>query len=129
MFPTSLMGVVADHGDWPVERIAAAPSACASDDADRWWLGSVGHDETMKLTDMTQFFHEPEKDSDDDGDSSDEEEETDVIEEPAEPVSVEDSTDEEVPAVKKRKPPKEAVVPRKKGKQHVEVEHQFFDGL
>jgi hypothetical protein len=96
ILPTKLLGVVADHRDWPVERIAvgggtaelsidkeasnddeewhgisAATSKTlrrAADSTDeglkdsalprRWWVGSVGHEDGLRLTDLMAFFHD-----------------------------------------------------------------------
>ncbi|KAG7095925.1 hypothetical protein E1B28_006609 [Marasmius oreades] len=77
IFPTRLRGVVADHGEWPVERIAVGEisreltlddnddggdkAVANQEDEDSstaglWWAGSVGHDEVLKLTDLGSFF-------------------------------------------------------------------------
>jgi hypothetical protein len=95
ILPTKLLGVVADHGDWPVERIAVGGGtgelslsmndeeeeewhgikgeeeatgrdATASDDENddacqsvgRWWVGSVGHEDGLRLTDLMSFFRD-----------------------------------------------------------------------
>jgi hypothetical protein len=102
IFPTKLLGVVADHGDWPVERIAVGSGIGhlsielqevddnedtkttqggqtmakiaqkqkrdvdgfdGAQDIDavmskRWWVGSAGHEEGLRLTDLTAFFCE-----------------------------------------------------------------------
>ncbi|KIY70220.1 WD40 repeat-like protein [Cylindrobasidium torrendii FP15055 ss-10] len=79
VFPTRLLGVVADHGEWPVERVGISEAmehltidgpekpikegAQRDDDGEedednapvdqgRWWVGSVGHDETLRLTSL-----------------------------------------------------------------------------
>ncbi|KAJ3508798.1 hypothetical protein NMY22_g16498 [Coprinellus aureogranulatus] len=107
ILPTKLLGVVADHGEFPVERIAVGEgaegnsdedskeetshdtkvkrSADADEDAEneddlsrekKWWVGSVGHDDVLRLTDLEGFFRESAKedqeleaDDDDDEDS------------------------------------------------------------
>jgi hypothetical protein len=99
ILPTKLLGVVADHGDWPVERIAVGGGtselslstneeeeeeewhgikgvveetgrdATASDDESdenddscqsvgQWWVGSVGHEDGLRLTDLMSFFRD-----------------------------------------------------------------------
>ncbi|RXW16911.1 hypothetical protein EST38_g8943 [Candolleomyces aberdarensis] len=88
ILPTKLLGVVADHGEFPVERIAVGegvgqademefdsarsdrsvkPSVDADGEAEseealsrpkRWWVGSVGHDDTLRMTDLEGFFRE-----------------------------------------------------------------------
>ncbi|KAF5355394.1 hypothetical protein D9757_012546 [Collybiopsis confluens] len=83
VFPTKLHGVVADHGEWPVERIAVGEgmsqltldleegveeksvssarqkSEELDDDArppGNFWAGSAGHDALLKLTNLEVFF-------------------------------------------------------------------------
>jgi hypothetical protein len=95
ILPTKLHGVVVDHGDWPIERIAVGTglSQLTIDDSEegekdgrttkigstlipnhgedlphphtRWWVGSVGHDEVFRLTDLGEFFHEEKKEGED----------------------------------------------------------------
>ncbi|KAG6816790.1 WD repeat-containing protein jip5 [Tephrocybe sp. NHM501043] len=178
ILPTKLLGVVADHGDWPVERISIGGGAGqltldsseagkngnnvgnkADIDSDgeavdrgrtRWWVGSVGHEESVRLTDLEGFFHEANRKGADDpeeslGASGEQGEVEDVEEnddndseaepeaEPQEkPDSEEDSDEDDVPQVKKRKrkPEKNPLVVNKKGKNTVDVsEPTFFDGL
>ncbi|PPQ92493.1 hypothetical protein CVT25_010326 [Psilocybe cyanescens] len=87
ILPTKLLGVVADHGDWPIERISVGgglgqltiePQERSSHehiksnktDGDnehgpqqcRWWVGSVGHEEVLRMTDLVGFFHDNEGD-------------------------------------------------------------------
>ncbi|KAJ7883292.1 WD40 repeat-like protein [Mycena leptocephala] len=88
VLPTRLIGVVADHGELPVERLAVGGGIGAlsladeskdgdegrSDDeeedededdedagkgAGRWWVASAGHDEVLRLTDLEAFFRDP----------------------------------------------------------------------
>ncbi|GLB39835.1 putative WD40 repeats [Lyophyllum shimeji] len=179
ILPTQLVGVVADHGDWPVERIAigggtnqltldgrggAGKSGSTSgkkvDEAEvdhppgRWWVGSVGHEEVIRLTDLEAFFHEAARDGSDgagglaldedqreveDTDEEDGDNDTDSdlhLEEKlaarkiVEPEEDSDDEDEAPKARKrKRKPEQTSLTVKKKGKNSVEVEPTFFDGL
>ena len=61
LFPTKLLGVVADHGEFPIERIAVVMNG------EGRWVGSVGHEELLKLTDLQEVF------ADDDDEDNDEE--------------------------------------------------------
>lgn len=113
ILPTKLLGVVADHGEWPIERISIGggqrelsidstesksdkdqntTNFVKSDDDDgqediestgqrRWWVGSVGHEEVLRMTDLEGFFRDNESNksqkgtlgvnlSDDDSDGS-----------------------------------------------------------
>ena len=104
ILPTKPLGVLADHGEWSIERIAigtvtseltvesdaegrkaaAGDSSLGKPDSDsdseaggnqrKWWVGSVGHDEVLRLTDLEGFYldnaQEEEEDTDDDGDDS-----------------------------------------------------------
>jgi len=75
IFPTELLGVVADHGEWPVERIAVGEGMTTLSleavkdvkELGKWWLGSIGHDESLKLTALQPFF---EASDESDGDAS-----------------------------------------------------------
>ncbi|KAK7467459.1 hypothetical protein VKT23_004512 [Stygiomarasmius scandens] len=185
VFPTKLHGVVADHGNWPVERIAVgegisqlslgdkdtasdeeesskstkdnkieSKSVDSDDDSDeeqtsesgRWWAGSVGHDEILKLTDLNLFFNKATTDADPDAreeDDSDDEPESEKgdskeVEKKEEQKEEEGSgdddsgdSDEEVVAnSKKRKKNKNPLtVKKKKGKNELEVEGTFFNDL
>lgn len=55
IFPTKFLGIVADHGDFPIERIKL--------DRNAKWLGSASHDEVLKLTDIEDAL----EDSDNEG--------------------------------------------------------------
>ena len=50
LFPTKLLGVVADHGEFPIERIAVDRKG------EGRWVGSAGHEEILKLTDLEEVF-------------------------------------------------------------------------
>lgn len=60
IFPTKFLGVIADHGDFPIERLKL--------DRHNKWLGSASHDEAMKLTDVGDALEESddEREKDDD---------------------------------------------------------------
>ena len=94
ILPTKLLGVVADHGEWPIERISVGGghdqlsidreqivsdrdnfvgtrgnSKGSDEDEDnihprRWWVGSVGHEDVLRLTDLEGFFHDNELNED-----------------------------------------------------------------
>lgn len=64
LFPTKLLGVVTDHGEFPIERIAVDMGG------EGRWVGSVGHEEVLKLTDLQEVFEDGEG-SDDGEDDSD----------------------------------------------------------
>jgi hypothetical protein len=54
LFPTKLLGVVADHGSFPIERIAIDLGG------EGRWVGSAGHDDTLKMTDLRDVFEDEE---------------------------------------------------------------------
>lgn len=79
ILPTKLLGVVADHGEWAIERIAIGSGQCqltldTSEEKERkrasgnvpseeipvsrWWVGSAGHDGVLRMTDLEGFFRE-----------------------------------------------------------------------
>ncbi|KAJ7057066.1 WD40 repeat-like protein [Mycena amicta] len=176
ILPTQLLGVVADHGDLPVERLAVGggPDVPMEEEeseseggdatrvgkqkgkgkdedeneeednekpAGRWWVGSAGHDEVLRLTDLEAFFRDPgaaERDEEGNDNSTDKEEgdgdgdaeEGDKKELDAQ--SSDDSDAEPAPRSRKRKPQKETMeleTRRKKGRNEPDVEATFFDGL
>ncbi|KAI8989141.1 WD40 repeat-like protein [Trametes punicea] len=65
LLPTKLLGVVADHGEFPIERIAVDMNGQGR------WVGSAGHEEVLKLTDLKEVFEDEdeEKASEEDADS------------------------------------------------------------
>ena len=52
LLPTKLLGIVADHGDFPVERIVVDRAG------EGRWVGSVGHEDILKLTDLKDIFED-----------------------------------------------------------------------
>ena len=52
--PNKLLGAVADHGDFPVERIKM--------DHRSKWMGSVSHDSILKMTDLEGALEDSDKD-------------------------------------------------------------------
>lgn len=110
------MGVIASHSEFPIERIKL--------DRNNKWLGSVSHDDCIKLTDVEDLFEE--SDSENEGDEEEETEMEGVEESNAEEGSdgevdeseamEEDSDDEEERrAEEKRRKRKEKKQEKKKG--------------
>ena len=159
ILPTKLCGVVVDHGDWPIERIAVGDGLSqlviddpeedngksskigstvdAKQDEDplrphrRWWLGSVGHDEVLRLTDLREFFHDIKGGGSedlgvalsDDGSSHNSESKADH----PEVINPGANTSDHV---KKRKRRMEDPPAKKRGKRNVmEAEESFFDEI
>ncbi|EAU84048.2 hypothetical protein CC1G_06910 [Coprinopsis cinerea okayama7 len=191
ILPTKFLGVVADHGEFPVERIAVgggvghlqrheedeaegsvmSKTSKAKMDVDeeaereenlsrqkRYWVGSVGHDEVLRMTDLGAFFHENHVDSDEeeddeeewggiegaDGSEGEEDEEGKAVEGSAEKgggASSDESDDEDEEmepqlgdqsSKRKRQPEVELPDPSrksKKGKKETVIDKDFFDGL
>lgn len=156
LFPTKLLGVVADHGEFPIECIAVDRGGQGR------WVGSAGHEEVLKLTDLEDVFGDnddedeeqvSEKAGEEDIDDSEAEEDSDEEAdgpgippvsprkklEPEEPepalaTHVEaDSSDDEGVVEQKRKRKKEIdplhAAKRSKGRNEVVAEPSFFDDL
>jgi len=142
LLPTRLVGVIADHGDFPIERIAIDHAG------EGRWVGSVGHDEVLRLTDLREVLED-----EDEGDAKAEEEDEgdtsgDEADEGAQPnlslakseIADEDGSGEEQESGDESDAPK----PRKrrkndkgdfkgrtqrKGRNQVDVDPSFFSGL
>jgi WD repeat-containing protein 55 len=154
ILPTKLLGVVVDHGEFPIERIAVDRGG------EGRWVASAGHEEVLKLTDLKEVFEdEGSEDGDEDEQTHEEEEsaasgedEPKVIgeedeQEAAEEKSVEDeekdnepeaenqdsSADEGEADRKKRKRKKDKdpfrAAKKSKGKNELEADPSFFADL
>ena len=73
LFPTKVLGVVADHGEFPVERLKMDMPSSSSDPASSSspsrWLGSVSHEDVLKMTDLGDALEE--SDAEDEGTAGD----------------------------------------------------------
>ena len=133
LLPTKLLGIVTDHGDFPVERVVIDRAG------EGRWVGSVGHEDILKLTDLRDIFEDEEEDDAEEEDVDNENESPDVtIPEPVEEekAGVSDSDEPEVeeePKSKKRKK-KQTKDPlakkrEKKGRNQIIADPSFFSGL
>lgn len=125
LLPTKLIGVIADHGSFPIERIAVD---CGGEGR---WVGSVGHDDVLKMTDLREVFEDEEQVNEDNDDTTAEQ---DLVEPTEEPAGISSDEEEivEVPKEKKRKRKKEKDAlsgRKKKGRNQVDAEPSFFHGL
>ena len=113
LLPTRLVGVIADHGDFPIERIAIDRAG------EGRWIGSVGHDEALRMTDLREVFEDEDAGEEEkDNTSSDEEKasECDVLQ----------------PKKRRKRDKAEREFegrPRKKGKNQIDSDPSFFSGL
>jgi hypothetical protein len=64
LYPTKLLGTLADHGEFPVERVRVDEGGQGR------WVASVGHEEVIRMTDLRDVF-EDEKDEEDAEDDED----------------------------------------------------------
>ncbi|WVR03194.1 hypothetical protein IAU60_000185 [Kwoniella sp. DSM 27419] len=67
VLPHKFLGVIASHEEYPIERIKL--------DRNGKWLGSVSHDECLKLTDVSDLFEDSDGEDEDMEEDSDEEDE------------------------------------------------------
>ena len=107
LLPTKLLGVVADHGEFPIERIAVDRGG------EGRWVGSAGHEEVLKLTDLKEVFEdeggdEDEEDEEDEHGGEDDSDDEDKQEAKTE-VQEEDDSDREDHEVKTAADKKKAV--------------------
>ncbi|KAI6041524.1 WD40-repeat-containing domain protein [Pisolithus marmoratus] len=132
LFPTKLLGIVADHGSFPVERIAIDQSG------EGRWVGSAGHEDVLKLTDLKEVL----EDEDSNQDAFLEEHESDEGEGTSTglqnlPVDAaegqgDESSESEDPKERKRKRKgqKDSLAKKKKkGRNEVDADPSFFAGL
>lgn len=137
--PNKLLGVVADHGDFPVERIKM--------DRHGKWMGSVSHDSVLKMTDLEGALEDSDSDEEqgDRGDSEIEEgaakEDLKVVHvggdadaggsvlQPAWHEDVEDDSDIPPEPISKKRKKKVRQTAKKKAKNSGGVDPQFFSGL
>ena len=173
ILPTKLLGVVADHGDWPVERISIGggmgqlliesekdrgtnPSKNPKNKSKishgktieaehrqkRWWVGSVGHDDTLRMTDLEGFFREAEQveiskgalaadNRDDDSQNEADENIGEGSQKKPEIMETERDQGEEsdIPQPKKRKHRTEKDTLNAMKKRKSAIQSSFFDGL
>lgn len=134
LLPTKLLGIVTDHGDYPVERVVIDRAG------EGRWVGSVGHDDVLKLTDLKDIFEDEGEDNAERGVSEDvdvEDPGVTVTEMTEEKSKVEDS-DSDVPEPeeehksKKRKKRTEDSLSKKrekKGRNQIVTDPSFFSGL
>jgi len=143
ILPTKLLGVVVDHGDWPVERISIGGGTLGQLSIEpegttvekqqqqqqpqkRWWVGSVGHDDTLRMTDLEGFFRDAEigKGADD----NDDEVPLGVVDDDPED---DESDNLQQPKKRKHKSKKDHSLNTKKKQKgnHVERSLTFFDDL
>ncbi|KZV91367.1 WD40 repeat-like protein [Exidia glandulosa HHB12029] len=130
ILPSKFLGAVADHGEFPVERLAL--------DRRKKWLASASHDELLKLTDVQDALEESddegEKDAesrDDDEDQEDDEADTTAAPVPAPAPPQEDSdADSDEPAEKRKKRKKKSKdKDGSRKKANTAVDGAFFDEL
>lgn len=112
LLPTRLVGVIADHGDFPIERIAVDRAG------EGRWVGSVGHDEALRMTDLREVFEDEDARVADEDTSSDEEQASEC--------------DDLKPKKRRKMDKAERELegrPQKKGKNEIDVDASFFSGL
>jgi len=146
ILPTKLIGVVADHGSCPIERIAVDRGG------EGRWIGSAGHEEVLKMTDLRDVF----EDEVEDGEKQEREEGTkkgelgaedpgsdrdsntttrlegmeQVEEDNGDDAPSDEGCDEPKEKKRKRKREKDPLVGRKKkGRNEIDAEPSFFSEI
>lgn len=145
LLPTKLVGVIADHGEFPIERVRVDMGGTGR------WVGSAGHEEVLKMSDLKDIFEDEDEDSEGEGEAEKTEEEEAMVadlsgkgesdadidvnvEEDSEASEAEErDSEEEEPQEKKRKRGKqkkdELVGRKKKGRNQIDSEPSFFSDL
>ena len=93
LYPTKVLGVVADHGDFPVERIKMDFPGGGEDGEGTRWLASVSHGERILMTDLKDVLED--SDGEDDGEGEGEADSDDDDEDNGEQALAADDDDED----------------------------------
>ena len=136
LLPTKLLGIVTDHGDFPVERVVIDRAG------EGRWVGSVGHEDVLKLTDLKDIFEDEDEDDPEEERSEDVASEngrpdatvpSEVVEgEKAEDQNSDEPEEEEGPKPKKRKKQTKDPLAKKRGKKarnQIVADPSFFSAL
>lgn len=139
LLPTRVVGVIADHGDFPIERIAIDLAG------EGRWVGSVGHDEVLRLTDLREVLEDEDEhdtkaeDDNGEGDASGDEGGDGVHpglslttadrDDGGEEQESGDESDVPKPRKRRKNDKKDLKGPQKKGRNQVDVDPSFFSGL
>lgn len=135
LFPTKLLGVVADHGSFPVERIAI------DQNGEGRWIGSAGHEDTLKMTDLREVLEDEGPDQDDAPDERDSDcgqvgsAERAITADKAGEVTATPETDQGSEELeprekkRKRKGDKDLTGRKKHGRNEIDADPSFFAGL
>jgi hypothetical protein len=137
LLPTKLLGIVTDHGDYPVERIVIDRAG------EGRWVGSVGHEDVLKLTDLKEIFEDEDEDdvegeASEDVDAENEQPGVAVPELVEEKKKVKDSDSDEPepegghgPKKRKKKQTKDPLAKKreKKARNQIVTDPSFFSGL
>ncbi|KAI0269553.1 WD40 repeat-like protein [Russula aff. rugulosa BPL654] len=120
LLPTRLVGVIADHGDFPIERIAIDHAG------EGRWVGSVGHDEVLRLTDLREVL---EDEDERDGKAEDDGAQPDLSVAKSGAADEDGSGEEQAEKRRKKGEGDLKGQTQKKGKNQVDVDPSFFSGL
>lgn len=131
LLPTKLLGVIADHGEFPIERIAVDKAG------EGRWVGSVGHEDVLRLTDLKEVFEDEDREEGGEGGKGgvgeveeDGERGEEVEREDEQEVSASEESNAPKEKKRKRKKDKDILSGRaKRGRNQVDVEPSFFSGL
>ncbi|KAH7106866.1 WD40 repeat-like protein [Auriculariales sp. MPI-PUGE-AT-0066] len=117
ILPSKLLGAVADHGEFPIERLAL--------DRNKHWLASASHDDVVKLTDVKDIL----EDSDDENEEGEGQSEGGSVED-------EDDSDSDAPPAteaqrsgKRKKKNKEKPGEAKRSNSGTKAAKDFFSEL
>lgn len=131
LLPTKLLGVIADHGEFPIERIAVDKAG------EGRWVGSVGHEDVLRLTDLKEVFEDEDREEGGEGGKGgvgeveeDGERGEEVEREDEQEVSASEESNAPKEKKRKRKKDKDILSGRaKRGRNQVDVEPSFFSDL
>jgi WD repeat-containing protein 55 len=119
IYPNKLLGLIADHGEFPIERLKICREGR--------WLGSASHDEILKLTDVKDCLEDSDDEDKKEEEAGDEKADSDSDEE--EQVSSEEEVKVEKKKRKKKRDKDPLGIKKQKGSKEDSGNANFFADL
>lgn len=118
--PNKMLGILGEHSDFDIERLAAS--------ADKMFLASASHDNTVRVWDLSQLEDEEEEDVEEGEQEADDKAENQGDKAAADSDDSDDDSDSDAGGKKGRNKRKKGEH-KISGRKHQEQGNNFFDGL